>query len=357
MKKKIKPSKIVFFPKGDYNVPSTRYRCVFYARELKKHGFSTSIMSPRSILKKNICIARYREAIKTMKELNQNRKDTIIYAQRTVYQSDFIRFLWIYKKLFNINIVFDFDDSIFLRRKKRTNRMLKISDVVIVGSHFLAEYAKKYNDNVYIVPTAIDTNKFKPVHKEKNPEFKIGWVGDGKTYQDDLIILKEPLISIAKDHNIIFEIIGTKDCPKLKEAYGKCQHLNVEMIDWIEPDKIPYKLTTFDVGVYPLLDNEWSSGKCGLKALEYMSTGVTALCSKIGENNYFIKDGKDGLLARTPEEWETKLRALIENARLREQIAANGRKTVEEKYSIYIAGEKLAKILKNKFWNKNNTEK
>ncbi|MCK5595158.1 glycosyltransferase family 4 protein [bacterium] len=349
MKKKIKPSKIVFFPKGNYNVPSTRYRCFFYAEELKKHGFSTSIMPSRLILKKNICIGRYREAMKTMRELNQNRKNTIIYAQRTVYQSDFIRFLWIYKKLFNINVVFDFDDSIFLRRKKRTDRMLKISDVVIVGSHFLAEYAKKHNDNVYIVPTAIDTDKFKPAHKEKKVEFKIGWVGDGKTYQDDLIMLKKPLTSLARSHNIIFKIIGTKDCHKLKEAYGKCGHLKVEMIDWMEPDEIPMELTTFDVGVYPLLDNEWSSGKCGLKALEYMSTGITALCSKVGENNYFIKDGKDGLLARTSDEWETKLRILIENTKFRKQIAANGRKTVEEKYSIYVAGEKLAEILKNKF--------
>lgn len=356
MKKKNMPSRIVFFPKGDYNIPSTRYRCFLFAKELKKHGFSTSIMSPRSILKKNICIGRYREAMKSIRELNQNRKDAIIYAQRTVYQSDFIRFLWVYKKLFNINVVFDFDDAIFLRRKKRTDRMLKISDVVIVGSHFLAEYAQKYNGNVYIVPTAIDTDKFKPAYLERKAEFKIGWVGDGKTYQDDLIMLKKPLISLARTHNIMFEIIGTKDCPKLKEAYKKCKHLKVEMIDWMEPDKMPLELTTFDVGVYPLLDNEWNKGKCGLKALEYMSTGIAAVCSNIGENKYFIKDGKDGLLARTSDEWETKLRVLIENNQLKEQIAINGRKTVEEKYSIHVAGEKLAEILKNKFWNKNNME-
>ena len=349
MKKKNTPSRIVFFPKGDYNVPSTRYRCVFYARELKKHGFFTSIMPPRLILKKNICIGRYREAMKTMRELNKCRKNTIVYAQRTVYQSDFIRFLWIYKKLFNINVVFDFDDSIFLRRKKRTDRMLKIADVVIVGSHFLAEYAQKHNDNVYIVSTAIDTDKFKPAHIKKKTEFKIGWVGDGKTYQDDLIMLKKPLISLARSHNMMFKIIGTKNCHKLKEAYGKCDHLKVEMVDWMEPDEIPLELTTFDVGVYPLLDNEWSRGKCGLKALEYMSAGIVPVCSNVGENKYFIKNGKDGLLARTSDEWEAKLRVLIENAQLKEQIAANGRKTVEEKYSIHVAGEKLAEILKNEF--------
>ncbi|MDO9464873.1 MAG: glycosyltransferase family 4 protein [bacterium] len=356
MKKKDKPNRIVFFPKGNYNIPSTRYRCVFYARELKKHGFFTSIMPPRSILKKNICIERYREARKTIGELSQSRKNTIIYAQRTVYQSDFIRFLWVYKKLFNINVVFDFDDSIFLRRKQRTDRMLKISDVVIVGSHFLAEYAQKYNDNVYIVPTAIDTDKFKPARPEKRAKFKIGWVGDGKTYQDDLIMLKKPLISLARTHNIMFKIIGTKDCHKLKEAYKKCEHLKVEMIDWMEPDEIASELTTFDIGVYPLLDNEWNKGKCGLKALEYMSAGIAAVCSDVGENKYFIEDEKDGLLARTSDEWETKLRVLIENNQLKEQIAINGRKTVEEKYSIRVAGEKLAEILKNKFWNNNSME-
>ena len=61
-------------------------------------------------------------------------------------------------------------------------------------------------------------------------------------------------------------------------------------------------------------------------------------------------------ISKNPDEWETKLRVLIENDQIKEQIALNGRKTVEEKYSIYVAGEKLAEILKNEFWNKNSME-
>ncbi|MGB5012394.1 MAG: glycosyltransferase, partial [Pyrinomonadaceae bacterium] len=94
-------------------------------------------------------------------------------------------------KLFGKPIVFDFDDAIFLTDTAAANRrfgwakfsgktsaICRLSDHVIVGNSYLAEYAKQFNQNVTIVPSGVDTVKFIP-HKRKRDGNKIivGWTG------------------------------------------------------------------------------------------------------------------------------------------------------------------------------------
>ena len=41
---------------------------------------------------------------------------------------------------------------------------------------------------------------------------------------------------------------------------------------------------TCDVGIYPLADDEWSRGKCGFKAIEFMACGVPVVAAAVGVN-------------------------------------------------------------------------
>ena len=51
---------------------------------------------------------------------------------------------------------------------------------------------------------------------------------------------------------------------------------------------------TCDVGVYPLADDEWSRGKCGFKAIEFMACGVPVVAAAVGVNREIIDDGVNG---------------------------------------------------------------
>ena len=75
-------------------------------------------------------------------------------------------------------------------------------------------------------------------------------------------------------------------------------------------------------------------GKSGLKALQYMSLGIPTVATAIGANYRVIEEGVSGYLVNTPEEWEAKLRVLMQEPLLRKQIGTEARKRVEKYYSI-----------------------
>src|SRR5215470_6922953 len=67
-------------------------------------------------------------------------------------------------------VIYDFDDSIFVLHTTGTNRrfgwlkfpgetasICKLSAHVVVGNSYLADYSRKYNRQVTVIPTSIDT--------------------------------------------------------------------------------------------------------------------------------------------------------------------------------------------------------
>jgi glycosyltransferase involved in cell wall biosynthesis len=105
-------------------------------------------------------------------------------------------------------------------------------------------------------------------------------------------------------------------------------------------------LSHFDIGIMPIPDDEWSRGKCAAKALQYMGMGIPAVCSAVGANCEVIQHGENGLLATSQQEWIANLESLIDNAALRERLGREGRRTVEERYSMKSCAELFAKVVR-----------
>jgi glycosyltransferase involved in cell wall biosynthesis len=84
----------------------------------------------------------------------------------------------------------------------------------------------------------------------------------------------------------------------------------------------------------PLEDDPWAQGKCAFKALQYMALGIPALVSPVGMNTEVVEHGRNGYVCATPAEWETSLRQLLADARLRQQLGHAARATIEHRYSV-----------------------
>jgi glycosyltransferase involved in cell wall biosynthesis len=95
----------------------------------------------------------------------------------------------------------------------------------------------------------------------------------------------------------------------------------------------------------PLFDDEWSRGKCGMKALQYMALGIPPVVSPVGVNATIIRDGVNGLYACTEEQWIDRIALLLENEPLRRSLGKEARRTIEESYSARAHAPRVAKIL------------
>ncbi len=243
-----------------------------------------------------------------------------------------------------VKVVFDFDDAVFLKNPSRVRALVSHVDGVIVGSHYNLEYASRINTRSHFLPTPVPLEQFEMRASDSDEShIRIGWMG-GPFTVTYLSVLEGAFQALSKKYSgrLSFCIVGVMDQGHRVPSFDGIQ---VQIVPRIPPDDVPDYVRSFDIGVMPLFDRDFERGKCGLKALEYMASGVPAICSPVGENLYIIKDGENGLLAGSQSEWVDKISQLIESRDLRAKLSLAGRKTIEERYSTQVCYEQLVTIL------------
>lgn len=241
-------------------------------------------------------------------------------------------------KASKVPYIFDFDDAVFVSYKSPANGYLSYLKFpgktrticakaahVMAGNEYLADYARAVNDQVSIVPTTIDTDAYQPkyTHQNNPDEVTLIWSGSFSTVQH-LDTIRGVLQKLAKEKKFRLRVIGTP-------TY-RLEGVDTEAMQWRAATETD-DLRAGHIGLMPLPDDQWSKGKCGLKALQYMALGVPTICSPVGVNSTIIKDGVNGYLAANEDEWIEKLKLMIDSAETRIRIGQEGRKTVEEEYS------------------------
>lgn len=238
-----------------------------------------------------------------------------------------------------VPIVYDFDDAIWLsevseanrkfswmKNPEKTKKIISLSSFVTVGNDYLAEYAQRFNKNIVVIPTTIDTNYHIPASSQSNSQnVCIGWTGSVTTtkyFKSMFSVLKR-----IKDTypNVKFLLIG--------DASFVIEDLDLQTIPWNFATEIT-DLQQIDIGIMPLSDDEWAKGKCGFKALQYMAIQIPCVVSPYGVNSEIVEDGVNGFIATNEDEWFEKLSILIENSDLRNRLGKAGRQTVIERYSV-----------------------
>ena len=259
------------------------------------------------------------------------------FFERLIYQS-------------GVPMVFDFDDAIFVSYRSPSNGYLsylkfagktksicRMAAHVMVGNPYLAEYARQVNKNVTVIPTTIDTTKYRPLPKLESDTLVIGWTGSYSTVQH-LNTIRGALQKLAKLHRYRLRVIGTP-------AY-EIEGVDVEAMPW-KSDTELQDLSHIDIGVMPLPNDAWSKGKCGLKALQFMALGIPTICSPVGVNTDIIQDNENGLLADSEDEWVEKMGRLLTSPEMSERLGNAGRATVEERYSAVTQAPRVYEIFRS----------
>ncbi len=215
--------------------------------------------------------------------------------------------------------------------------MARMADGVFVGCEALSGYVAQTGGQVHLIPTGIKTSNYKVANTySANDEVCIGWVGNGAHYENDLReLIVEPLKDICQKYKIRLKLVGTLGRSALHELFADTSGLAVEFVEnlqWDEPEMIMRELSDFDIGIYPLLNNDFNNYKCGFKALEYMAMGIPFVASSNSANDAIVAQGECGYCATCEEDWKRQLELLTSDPLLRKKMGQCGRLIVENNY-------------------------
>lgn len=258
-----------------------------------------------------------------------------------------------------VKIIFDLDDALFLRTGKIfgltvrpgsffLEKIVKYSDAVTVNGHYLLEYVRCFNKNVALIHDPIDTEFFSPKTRNNCGNVTIGWEGVPCHHYENLGLLKEPLMKLAKKYDVRFKIVSYLGDSRVKKMFSELEELmdiDYGSKRWVSMNKLPELLSDFDIMVAPLQKTSWYEGKSALRVGLGMAMGIPVVASPVGEQKYIVKHGVNGFLAKNEEEWYHYLKLLIEDDKLRREIGQKGRETADKELSLDICGKKLFSIL------------
>jgi glycosyltransferase involved in cell wall biosynthesis len=244
--------------------------------------------------------------------------------------------------------VLDVDDALwvsFLLGEKGAKKLAQMVDAVIAGNLYLAEWYGRYCKNIYIIPTAIDCDRFQP-RNENTPrrsgdDFIIGWTGTSGNFRY-FELMARPLARFLKAHPTSKFLVLADRRPSLPFI----PESQTQFIPW-SPQEEAIVIQQMDVGIMPLFDDEWTKGKCSFKMLQYMAAGIPVIVSPVGMNKEVLAKGDCGFEAQKEDDWYEALAVLIADLELRRKLGRAGRRIAETHYDLCKISLKIAEVFRN----------
>ncbi len=242
-------------------------------------------------------------------------------------------------------VVLDVDDAIWLPRGgSGIRRLVRHIDSVFAGNSYLAEWFCAAGLPVDIIPTAVDIDRFRPVaqpHANRTDEVVIGWTGTSSNHK--------ALKQVAAPLKIVLDKRPQSRLLVVSDAKPRLDNLPAERIEFLRwtPLNEADTIRAMDIGIMPLLDTEWSKGKCSYKMLLYMACGLPVVVSPIGMNADVLGLGEVGFGATKATDWVDSLVALIDSESSRRSMGQAARRVTEQHYSVEIVNDQIVRGLRN----------
>jgi glycosyltransferase involved in cell wall biosynthesis len=210
---------------------------------------------------------------------------------------------------------------------------LSSANIVKIGSPELTPIVSRYNQNIICQPYAVDLTILNNITPRQNNHFTIGYAGTIYHHHDFKFVI-EAMRRITEVYpQVHWDFIGclpesAKSLPKITfTPFISSYSTFLENLYWRH----------WRIGLCPILDLPHNRCKTDNKLREYSACQIPGVYSDIPPYSTNVQQGETGLLAENTEHaWFDAMKALIDNEALRNKIAAQARKWVEEQRSIPI---------------------
>jgi glycosyltransferase involved in cell wall biosynthesis len=324
---------------GSKHDPSSRFRIRQFIRPLRAHGIKATEYWP--------LISRYK--IEPLPWLVAGLRARGLLASRfsdvTWLGRELISGQFSFENLAGKKRVFDVDDAIWLPYQSKLGldfsaEIVKHCAGVIAGNRYLAEHYQELGAKVWLVPTSVDTDVWKPAGARNDRKWTIGWTGSWANLRF-LEVIERPLADFLAQHSECRFLVVCDRPPSLK----KLPPDTWQFVPWSMENEVTL-LQEMDVGLMPLSYSELALGKCGFKMLSYMAVGLPVIVSPVGVNAEILARGESGIAASANDDWYRALELLFESREMGARMGSTGRRVVEEHYSVRTNTVKLADIFR-----------
>jgi len=243
-------------------------------------------------------------------------------------------------------LVFSIDDNLLdLEQFPPATRMVlryfcREADGVLVSTDFLKERLIGLNQNIFVLPNAVDERLFgnenentravKPTERRN----VIGYMGTF-THDADLMMVYQPLREVLRRYadRLEFQLVGGVSNAAVLEAFRELPFrvLHVPVEDVAYPNFVAWmkKNLDWDLAIAPLGDTHFNRGKSDIKFLDYSALGIAGIYSQVPNYTSTVSHLETGYLAQnTPTAWEEALETMLTDDALRGRVAMNARNYV-----------------------------
>jgi glycosyltransferase involved in cell wall biosynthesis len=232
------------------------------------------------------------------------------------------------------------------RESAELDEMIGAVDAITVDNAFALEYARSFGKPVHIVPPVAYVERFDAIRavsrRGRDGRIVIGWIGTRSTAAN-LYLVFESLEDVFGDRpDCELRLVGV---PAAHDVFGRFEHVRATTLPEYDADAMVREVLAMDVGLFPQYDLEQAAMHGVTKALIYMGGGAAVLASPLPEVAKLVRDGGNGMLASGRAEWTAKLRALVDDAALRQRLADAGLHTVREEHSLASCFARLREAL------------
>jgi glycosyltransferase involved in cell wall biosynthesis len=334
-----------------------RYRCVHQAEQFLFSGYS--------------CDSAIYGEVDFSKVLNQYR---CFILHRVPHGPD-VEFFIINAKSLGKVVIFDTDDLVFdpdatdniaalkvLSEDEKTlyyqglvryRKTLLMCDAVTVSTEQLKEEIASLGKMVSILPNVVSQEMIYFAEKallkkeklSRNDEIVIAYLSGTHTHNDDFLEAADAILwALEEYNNVCFHAVGYLDLDERFLVY-KDRIRKTPLQPW---QTLPEILIQADINLAPLQkNNRFTESKSCIKYLEAALVKIPTVASNRQDFRRVIRNGVNGFLADTDDEWKTSFKLLIESEDLRNKIGMNAYKQVMRKYTTISYASKLEKDFRN----------
>lgn len=220
---------------------------------------------------------------------------------------------------------------------------IKMTDLILVGTHSHKEVLKEYTDvPIEVISCMIDFENYTYVKaKDKfNKPLIISWQqACADAYVNDLLMIAEPLIRIHEKYNTRLQLYGWhmgKDYRdlryKITEKLPFAELIEYEPFSGYLTNIVP-RIVNSDIFIMPYIKDNSRLGKSGFGLKRLMYSGLPIVASDTQHHRTLIKNGINGFLADTEEQWYKYMELLTISQSLRKSFSIKSRNIIEREYS------------------------